>query len=301
MRHVLSLIAAKSKSPLSTADVERARGALDAIGAGSGEPRWLASDEACDIPISDEAQMMRAAVRTALGDRPIDVNIVAEDFRRKRLLLADMDSTMIGQECIDELAGEVGLREKVAAITERAMRGEIAFEPALRERVALLKGLSVDVVEKVLAERISITPGATVMVATMREHGARTVLVSGGFTAFVEPIGKRIGFHETRANSLMSDSGVFTGAVSEPILGAGAKERTQAELAAQLKLDRLETLAVGDGANDSGMIREAGLGVGFRPKPALRAIADATIDHGDLTALLFLQGYRREEFVEARA
>lgn len=285
---------------MSTADVDRARRALDNVAAKSDGPRWLSPDEACDIPYSGDGRSARDAARAALRERPIDVNHVAEHFRRKRLLLADMDSTMIGQECIDELAGEVGLREKVAAITERAMRGEIAFEPALRERVALLKGLPVDVVEKVLVERIKITPGAPALIATMRKHGARTVLVSGGFTPFVEPIGKRIGFDETRANSLVSQAGAFTGAVAEPILGADAKERTLAEISARLKLERWETLAVGDGANDSGMIRKAGLGVGFRPKPALREIADATIDHADLTALLFLQGYRREEFVETQ-
>jgi phosphoserine phosphatase len=209
-----------------------------------------------------------------------------------------MDSTMIGQECIDELAAEVGLRGKVAAITERAMHGEIAFEPALRERVALLKGLPTIVVERVLAERIVVTPGAKVLIATMRSHGAHTMLVSGGFSAFVEPIGQKIGFDETRANVLLSEGEIFTGLVAEPILGAETKEATLVELSAQLKLDPRQTLAVGDGANDSGMIRRAGLGVGFRAKPGLRAIADATVDYGDLTGLLFLQGFSREEFVE---
>jgi phosphoserine phosphatase len=237
-------------------------------------------------------------VRAALRDRPIDVNVVPAEHRRKRLLVADMDSTMIRQECIDELAAMVGFRDEVAAITESAMRGEIAFEPALKQRVALLKGLPIKVVEKLLAERIEIMPGARALIATMCNAGAHTVLISGGFTAFVEPVGQEIGFHEMRGNVLLSDAGAFTGLVAEPILGAAAKEKALAELSGRLKLDPQESLAVGDGANDSGMIRRAGLGVGFRPKPALRAVADAVIDHADLTGLLFLQGFFREEFVE---
>ncbi len=226
----------------------------------------------------------------------IDVNVVPAAFRRKKLLVADMDSTMIRQECIDELAAEVGLRDQVAAITERAMRGEIAFAPALRERVALLKGLATEVVGRVLAERIELMPGARVLIATMRAAGAHTALVSGGFTAFVEPIAERIGFHETRANLLISEADAFTGLVGEPILGAEAKEEALVELSARLGLTLSETLAVGDGANDAAMVRRAGLGVAFHGKPALRQLADATIDHSDLTGLLYLQGYRRGEF-----
>jgi len=207
---------------------------------------------------------------------------------------------MIRQECIDELAAEIGVRNQVAAITERAMRGEIAFAPALRERVALLKGLSSGIAGKILQERIEVMPGAAVLIATMSAFGAYTALVSGGFTAFVEPVGRRIGFHETRANVLVTESGAFTGVVAEPILGSEAKEDARIELAGRLGLLAQETLAVGDGANDAGMIARAGLGVGFRPKPKLRQVADVTIDHADLTALLYLQGYRREEFVENR-
>ena len=238
-------------------------------------------------------------MRRALSGRPIDVNVVAARARRKKLLLADMDSTMIEQECIDELAAEVGLRDKVAAITERAMRGEIAFAPALRERVALLKGLPVEVVAKVLASRITITPGARVLVATMRAAGAQATLVSGGFTAFVEPVARRIGFDESRANTLIAEVGRFSGRVAEPILGAEAKEDELGALTARLRLTPEETLAVGDGANDAGMVRQAGLGVAYRAKPALRAVAGATIDHADLTGLLFLQGFSREEFVDS--
>lgn len=297
MGHVLSLIAAETKAPLALADVERAGGALDDAAASRGTPDWLSPDEACDIPFDGEPGAALVAARAALDGRAIDVNVVASDLRRKRLLLADMDSTLIEQECIDELAAEIGLRSQVAAITERAMRGEIEFEPALRERVGLLKGLPTEVAANLLANRITITPGASVLVATMRAFGAYTVLVSGGFTAFAEPIGKRIGFHEYRANRLEAAGGRFTGVVAEPILGRHAKEDALVELSARLGLEPAETLAIGDGANDVGMIRKAGTGVAYRAKPALREIADAAIDHADLVSVLFLQGYRREEFV----
>jgi phosphoserine phosphatase len=295
MSQVLSLIAANSKAALSAADLNGARRALDSVGAESASPDWLAVDEACDVPFSGEAGSAREAVRAALRDRPIDVNVLPAASRRKRLLIADMDSTMIRQECIDELAATIGRRAEIAAITESAMRGEIAFEPALRKRVALFKGLSTDVVARVLAEKIEITPGAKTLIATMRAAGAHTALVSGGFSSFVEPVSRKIGFHETRANILLHDAGSFTGFVAEPILGSDAKVNALLELAARLGLPPGETLAVGDGANDSAMIEKAGLGVGYRAKPALKAVADATIDHADLTGLLFLQGFRREE------
>jgi phosphoserine phosphatase len=298
MSHVLSLIAGKAKA-LRAIDLDAARQALDGASAICGAPDWLAPGEACDIPFDGDAKRALDAARAALAGRPLDVNVVPTAFRRKKLFLADMDSTMIRQECIDELAAEIGLRAEVAAITERAMRGTIAFAPALRERVALFKGLQTEVVEKVLAERIEIMPGALTLVATMRAAGAYTALVSGGFTAFVEPIGRRIGFQETRANVLVSEAGAFSGLVVEPVLGAEAKERTLVELTQRLGLAPGETLAVGDGANDAGMIRRAGLGVGYRAKPGLRRVADATIDHADLTGILFLQGFRREEFVGA--
>ena len=284
---------------MSTADLDCARQALDSVQADSALPDWLAPDEACDVPFDGEPGKARDAVRVALRDRPIDVNVLPKTFRRKRLLIADMDSTMIRQECIDELAVTIGKRAEIAAITESAMRGEIAFEPALRKRVALFKGLSTDVVERVLAEQIEIMPGAGTLIATMRAAGAHTALVSGGFSSFVGPIGQKIGVHETRANVLLSEAGNFTGLVAEPILGADAKEQALLELNSRLGLALEQTMAVGDGANDSAMIRRAGLGVGYRAKPTLKAVADATIDHADLTGLLFLQGYRREEFSEA--
>ncbi|HEX2256852.1 MAG TPA: phosphoserine phosphatase SerB, partial [Afifellaceae bacterium] len=286
-----------TKAPLKPADVERARRALDRAGAQADLPVWLSPDEACDIHFEGVPAEALDSVRGELRGKPFDVNVVPRDYRRKRLLLADMDSTLIEQECIDELAAEIGLKPDVAAITERAMRGEISFEPALRERVGLFKGMSADTAAKLLAERITITPGAKVLVATMRAFGAYAALVSGGFTVFAEPLGRQIGFDEHRANTLLAEGGAFTGAVAEPILGEAAKEEALLELTAKLKLDPRETLAIGDGANDLGMIRLAGLGVAYRAKPAVRAEAPAALDHANLTGVLFLQGYRREEFV----
>jgi phosphoserine phosphatase len=223
--------------------------------------------------------------------------VQANANRRKRLLIADMDSTMIGQECVDELADRVGLKARVAAITERAMRGDIAFEPALRERVALLAGLPASVIAEVIAERIRLTPGGPTLVATMRANGAYTCLVSGGFTLFAERIAAMSGFDENRANRLVVTDGRLAGRVEEPILGREAKLATLKDLTARLGLETAATLAVGDGANDLAMLLSAGLGVAYHAKPVVAAQAHARIDHGDLTALLYMQGYRREEFV----
>jgi len=238
-------------------------------------------------------------VRAALGGADVDVVVQKAAGRRKRLFLADMDSTMIGQECVDELADFVGQKARVAAITERAMRGEIEFAPALRERVALLAGLPAAVVEEVIEKRITLTPGGRALVATMRRHGAHTCLVSGGFTVFTARIAALIGFDENRGNRLViGDDGRFSGAVAEPVLGRDAKLETLTELRARLGLARDETLVAGDGANDLLMIGDAGLGVAYRAKPMVAQAAAARIDHGDLTALLYAQGYRREEFAE---
>ena len=220
-----------------------------------------------------------------------------EGGRRKRLLLADMDSTLIGQECIDELADFAGLKSRVAAITERAMRGEVAFEPALRERVALLAGLPETIVAAVLAQRITHTPGARALVATMRANGAYCALVSGGFTLFTGPVAASLGFDEHRGNTLLVRDGVFTGQVAEPILGREAKLRALIELRGRLGISPELTLAVGDGANDLAMLGDAGLGVAFRAKPAVAAAAHARIVHGDLSALLYAQGYAARDFV----
>jgi phosphoserine phosphatase len=265
-----------------------------------GPARWLCDEIAADIPFGDGREDIAAItsrLREARGDLPVDIVVQPILARRKKLFLADMDSTMIGQECIDELADFVGLKPHVAAITERAMRGEIAFEPALRERVALVKGLSADVVDKVIAERITLTPGGSTLVATMRAHGAWTCLISGGFTLFTQAIAEKIGFQENRGNELIVQDGKLTGEVKEPILGRAAKLATLIELREAADLDNIDTLVVGDGANDLGMIGEAGLGVAYHAKPAVAASAAARIDHGDLTALLYAQGYTREEFV----
>ncbi len=237
-------------------------------------------------------------LRDIAGDEPVDVVVQRQDGRRKKLLIADMDSTMIGQECIDELADYAGVKDRVAKITERAMRGELAFEPALRERVALLKNLPASVIDTVLAERIHLTPGGPTLVATMRANGAYTSLVSGGFTAFTARLAAAIGFDEQRANTLLVDAdGKLTGEVADPVLGREAKLETLSALRDRFRLNRDDTLAVGDGANDLPMIQAAGLGVAYHGKPALREAATACIDHGDLTSLLYAQGYRREEFV----
>jgi phosphoserine phosphatase len=239
----------------------------------------------------------KAALCGALAGEPLDIVVQPLAQRRKRLFLADMDSTMIEQECIDELADYAGLKAEVAAITERAMRGEIAFEPALRDRVALLAGLPVGVVDEIVARRITLTPGGRTLVATLRAHGAYTCLVSGGFTLFTGPIAQMIGFDEHRANRLVLEGEKLAGRVEEPILGREAKLATLRELRDRLGLSRADTLAAGDGANDLAMLGEAGLGVAFRAKPAVAAAAHARIAHGDLTALLYAQGYTAAELV----
>ena len=265
-------------------------------------PQWLAEGLAADIPFSADDTTDNSALaerlRAALAPRAIDVVVQPAYGRRKALFLADMDSTIIGQECIDELADFVGLKAHVAAITERAMRGEIAFEPALRERVALLKGLPTSVIDELLATRITLTPGAAILVGTMRAQGAHTCLVSGGFTLFTDAIAARAGFHEHRANRLIIDGEMrLAGAVAEPILGRDEKLATLIELREHFGLTPDATMAAGDGANDLAMLQAAGLGVAYHAKPAVAAAAAARIDHGDLTALLYTQGYRQHEFV----
>jgi phosphoserine phosphatase len=266
----------------------------------AGEPAPLGPD-AADIPFTpDNGSDQRAATdawRASFG-APYDLIVQPAANRRKKLFLADMDSTMIGQECIDELADFAGLKAHVAAITERAMRGEIEFEPALRERVALLKGLPVGVVDEVIDKHISLTPGARTLVATMRRNGAFTCLVSGGFTLFTTRIAAMIGFNEARANVLMVEDGKLAGLVQEPIFGRQSKRETLIELRDRFGLAAGDTMVTGDGANDLDMIIEASLGVAYHAKPKVAAAAPARIEHADLTALLYVQGYRREEFVE---
>lgn len=261
---------------------------------------WLADGIACDIPLASGITRAEAenTLRASLGGAPVDVVVQEQDSRRKKILIADMDSTMIQQECIDELAEEAGLREHVAAITARAMNGEIEFEPALRERVALLKGLPLSVIDKVISTRISLMPGGVELVRTMRKHGAYTALVSGGFTSFTRRVAEMIGFNEDRANTLLHDGAHLSGSVSDPILGREAKVEKLVEIADRLGLTPQDAIAVGDGANDLGMIQLAGTGVALHAKPAVAAQAKVRIDHGDLTALLYIQGYRKSDFVE---
>lgn len=256
-------------------------------------PLWLHPGHAADLVL---APADREPAERLLQGQSIDYGFQLQENRRRKLLIADMDSTMIGQECIDELAAEVGLKEKVAAITASAMRGEIEFEPALRERVALLKGLPESVVDEVIRNRITLTPGGTTLVATMKQHGAYTALVSGGFTAFTGRIARRIGFDENRANILNAENGRLTGTVREPILGRQAKIEALQQISVRLGISPAQAMAVGDGANDLGMIRLAGLGVAIHAKPAVAAEADIRIEHNDLTALLYLQGYAKADW-----
>src|SRR6202035_4122134 len=266
----------------------------------AGPARWLFDEVAADIPFGEGGEDIAATakrLRAAREDLPIDIVVQPVIARRKKLFLADMDSTMIAQECIDELADFVGLKAHVAAITERAMRGEIEFEPALRERVALLKGMPISVIDEVLKTRIKPTPGGRELVMTMRAHGAYTCLISGGFTVFTGAVAAMLGFQENRANRLKVEDGKLTGEVEQPILGRAAKLATLIELTESFDLDDIDTLAIGDGANDLGMIQHAGFGVAYRAKPTVAAAAAARIDHGDLTALLYAQGYRRDDIV----
>ncbi|MDJ1008228.1 MAG: phosphoserine phosphatase SerB [Paracoccaceae bacterium] len=287
---IVSLIGS-AKTPLDPALVSSLQSAW-----GGGDAVWLSPDEAAEFPVEvlpDNASATGDEIR-ALG---VDLAIQPDGTRRKRLLLADMDSTMIGQECIDELAEAAGVGERVAAITARAMNGELDFEAALLERVALLKGLDQGLIGTVLNERIRLARGARTLVATMRANGAYTALVSGGFVQFTSAIAHALGFDEHRANRLLESAGTLSGDVARPILGRAAKVDALFELRRELELDRDDVLAVGDGANDLDMIAEAGLGVALHAKPAIAVAAPVRIDHGDLTALLFLQGYGRDEFV----
>jgi len=297
----MSLVATLISNPQTPSLDEATLARMRALLPSPAEPVWLDAGVAADILFQpngdDDHRRIAAHIRDALGGAPLDVVVQPIAGRRKRLFLADMDSTMIGQECIDELADKVGLRPMVAAITERAMRGEIAFDPALRERVALLKGLPVSVIDDLIAERITLTPGGRVLVATMRKHGAYTCLVSGGFTLFTNRVAAMIGFDENRANRLgVAADRTLSGLVEEPIFGREDKLNALREIAGQHGITPQEAIAAGDGANDISMLEAAGMGVAFHAKPAVKAIAAAQIDHGDLTALLYVQGYRRDEF-----
>ena len=297
MTYVATLISNPAAPALDAGVLRRARDVLYA----AQEPVWLDPGIAAEIVFTPGADSDRRGVsdilRATFASEAIDIVVQRTGNRRKKLFLADMDSTMIGQECIDELADYAGHKTRIAAITERAMRGEIAFEPALRERLALLKGLPVSSIDEVIAKRITLTPGARTLVATLRANGAHTCMVSGGFTLFTDRIAAMIGFDESRANTLLLDEEKLSGAVKEPIFGRESKRAALIELRERRRLKKEDTLAAGDGANDMDMITEADLGAAYHAKPAVAAMADARIDHGDLTALLYAQGYKREEFV----
>jgi phosphoserine phosphatase len=291
---VATLIADPSTEPLSEATVDRAAQALNGIE----RRRWLDEGVAADLVFTGDLKAKRAALESALSGDAIDVIVQPLAHRRKRLLIADMDSTLIGQECVDELAARVGVGDRVAAITERAMRGDIAFAPALRERVALLQGLPETVIQDVLKDRITLSRGARTLVRTMRANGAYVAIVSGGFRQFTGAIRERLGADEDRANVLMIEGGRLTGQVMEPILGQDAKLSALKEIAAAMGLALDDTLAVGDGANDLPMLQAAGLGIAYRAKPKVAAGADARVERTDLSALLYAQGFARKDFVE---
>ena len=295
MSQILCLIAPPAgpvlDHPLLARASEIARAARVAVGA----PDWLAQGEAVDLPLAGGAAdpALADAIRAELA---IDAAILPAAGRRKKLLIADMDSTIVTAETLDELAAHAGLGERVAEITRRAMEGKLDFPSALRERVGMLKGLAVAAMSETAAG-IALTGGARQLVQTMRAHGAFTILVSGGFRFFTGLIRDRVGFHEDVANDLVIADGKLTGAVTEPIVGREAKLDTLLRLIAERRLEARETLAVGDGANDLAMIQAAGMGVAFHAKPIVAEAAHVRVDRGDLTALLYLQGYRKAEFI----
>ena len=293
MAQIVCLIADPARAPLggtTVAALERALGA---------PARWLAPEEACEIVVEDpDPDQIRARLETTLSaEAPYDVVVLPAEERRKRLLVSDMDSTMITVECIDELADYLGVKPEVSAITRRAMDGELDFVAALKARVALLEGLPVSVFEEVFRERVRLMPGARTLVQTMRSWGACTALVSGGFVPFVERVRDAVGFDLAQANRLESLDGRLTGRLLGPIRSPKSKLAVLRQLTRVLRLPRAATLAVGDGANDLPMLRAAGLGVAFRPSPAVARLAPVTIRWGDLTALLYLQGVAKVEFV----
>lgn len=288
--HVATLLVDPSRSDLDRAAVEALRDAW-----GGGAASWLNPGIAAEFEVA-EIPANRWEVWHGLQGLGVDLVVQPAEGRRKKMLLADMDSTMIGQECIDELADMAGVGPRVAAITARAMNGELDFEGALLERVGLLRGMPESVIGQVLAERITFTPGGSTLIATMKANGGYAALVSGGFTAFTTAVAAQLGFDEHRANTLLAEGGHLTGDVARPILGREAKIAALREISARLGIAHADVLAVGDGANDLGMLHLAGAGVALHAKPSVAAQCDIRINHGDLTALLYIQGYAAEDF-----
>lgn len=289
--YVATLLANPEQPALDPALVDSLRNAW-----GGGDALWLAPDEAAEFALEQRPDNLWQ-VWADLQKLEIDLAIQPAEGRRKKMLLADMDSTMIRQECIDELADVAGFGAQVRDITSRAMNGELDFEAALIERVALLKGLDQGVIAQVLAERITLMPGGPALVATMQANGAYAALVSGGFTAFTAAVAAQLGFDENRANTLLIEDGKLTGDVARPILGREAKIEALEQIGARLGIAETDVIAVGDGANDLGMLQRAGTGVALHAKPSVAAECDIRVNHGDLTALLYLQGYTRDDFV----
>ncbi|AVO39806.1 phosphoserine phosphatase SerB [Pukyongiella litopenaei] len=292
---VATLITAPARPALDLALAESLRNAW-----GGGDVTWLAPDEAAEFTLPARPDNLWH-VWEDLQRLGVDLVVQPQDGRRKTMLLADMDSTMIEQECIDELADEAGVGDRVRDITARAMNGELDFEGALIERVGLLRGLDTGVIDRVLDQRITLMPGGHELVATMKARGGHAALVSGGFTAFTQAVASRLGFDENRANTLLVADGRLTGEVARPILGRAAKVEALDAITARLGLSQTDVIAVGDGANDLGMLSRAGTGVALHAKPAVAAQCEVRINHGDLTALLFLQGYAKEQFAGAAA
>lgn len=298
MSKVLTLIADPARRDLSDQLAALARAALEEAGASTAAIDWLAPGVACDIAFDAlETDLADQAVRQYLRDQPVDIVAQQSTGRRKRLLVADMDSTIIEVECIDELASYLGLREKVAEITEQAMRGELDFTASLKARAAMLRGLKASALGRAFNDRITYRPGAHALVRTMRANGAHTALISGGFSYFTRRVRLALGFAEDRANELEIEDDIVTGMVGEPILGPASKLDALHELAARHGIALAETMAVGDGANDIPLLQAAGAGVAFHAKPEVAVAAKARVMHGDLTALLYIQGYRADTIV----
>jgi phosphoserine phosphatase len=291
MDNVLVLIASPHKLELDRNLIATARSQLSS----PGEVRML-SPQAAEVPFAGPLDGVEMEIRDLVADAQVDVAIVPTANRCKKILIADMDSTMIGQECIDELGKRAGLGDEIAAITTRAMRGELDFEDAVRERVGLMAGLAASEIKSVIKNDLTYTPGGRTLVQTMRTNGAFTSLVSGGFTQFTKHVAEVCGFHENRANELLIEDNALLGAVAEPILGREAKVQALKEYCARFKLSPDDVIAVGDGANDLGMLSIAGMGVALHAKPAVREAAKIRIDHASLEALLYLQGYSQDQF-----
>lgn len=295
MSLVATLISKPGSNDLSPELAEMASAAI-----GATLIQWLGKETACDLHLASVTDLETAdeMLKRILADKPVDHVVQLAETRRKKVLIADMDSTMIDQECIDELAAEIGIKDKVSAITAKAMNGEIEFEAAVDERVALLAGLASDITDKIISDRITLASGGRTLVQTMRKHGAYTALVSGGFTTFTCRVADMLGFHENRANVLEEKDGKLTGRVIKPILGADAKVDALNEIAERNSLTAEDFIAVGDGANDLPMLKAAGTGIALHAKPSVAAEAKMRIDHSDLTALLYIQGYHEDDFTD---